>query len=115
MSKQVKELIGNMQRRIANQRAEIARLTEENEKLTKKCDLRQKDLDNTWELVYKAEDEIKKLTEEKERLRAKQTPQKPRNTRREIVCPSCSTLIGSHPYCAYCGQAIDWSKESEGE
>ena len=31
----------------------------------------------------------------------------PRNTGREIVCPSCGVLIGSHPFCAYCGQAID--------
>lgn len=56
---------------------------------------------------------IKELTEENERLRAKQTPQKPLNTRREIICPSCRTLVGSRPYCGYCGQAIDWSKESE--
>lgn len=38
----------------------------------------------------------------------KQIPKKPRKTRSEIVCPTCKTLIGSSPYCRYCGQAIDW-------
>lgn len=37
----------------------------------------------------------------------------PRNTGREIVCPSCGVLIGSCPYCGYCGQAIDQSKTEE--
>lgn len=43
MSKQVKQYIGTLQRRIANQRAEIARLREEIETLTIKC--------NAWHLA----------------------------------------------------------------
>ena len=39
----------------------------------------------------------------------KQIPKKPIKTRSEIVCPTCKTLIGSSPYCRYCGQAIDWN------
>lgn len=39
----------------------------------------------------------------------KQIPKKPTKTRSEIVCPTCKTLVGSSPYCRYCGQAIDWS------
>ena len=39
----------------------------------------------------------------------KQIPKKPRKTRSEIICPTCNTLVGSSPYCRYCGQAIDWS------
>lgn len=39
----------------------------------------------------------------------KQIPKKPVKTRSEIVCPTCNTLVGSSPYCRYCGQAIDWS------
>lgn len=39
----------------------------------------------------------------------KQIPKKPVKTRSEIVCPICNTLVGSSPYCRYCGQAIDWS------
>ena len=39
----------------------------------------------------------------------KQIPKKPRKTRSEIVCPTCNTLVGSSPYCRYCGQALDWS------
>ena len=39
----------------------------------------------------------------------KQIPKKPIKTAREIVCPTCGTLVGSSPYCRYCGQAIDWS------
>lgn len=41
----------------------------------------------------------------------KQTPKKPVKEMGEIVCPTCETLVGSRPYCGYCGQAIDWSKE----
>ena len=45
---------------------------------------------------------------------SKQIAQKPVNTRREIVCPTCRTLVGSSPYCRYCGQMLDHStKESE--
>ena len=40
----------------------------------------------------------------------KQIPKKPVKTRREIVCPTCRTLVGSSPYCRYCGQALDWSE-----
>ena len=43
----------------------------------------------------------------------KQIPKKPRKTRTEIVCPTCATLIGSSPYCRYCGQAIDWSNTND--
>lgn len=40
----------------------------------------------------------------------KQIPKKPSRTRSEIVfCPTCNTLVGSGPYCKYCGQALDWS------
>lgn len=38
----------------------------------------------------------------------KQIPKKPIKTRSEIVCPTCKTLVGSSPYCRYCGQALDW-------
>ena len=38
----------------------------------------------------------------------KQIPKKPRKTRTEIVCPTCATLIGSSPYCRYCGQKLSW-------
>lgn len=41
----------------------------------------------------------------------KQIPKKPVKTRREIVCPTCRTLVGSNPYCKYCGQALDWENE----
>lgn len=36
---------------------------------------------------------------------------KSRSNKDEIVCPSCKTLVGSSPYCRYCGQALDWSEE----
>lgn len=39
----------------------------------------------------------------------KQIPRKPVEVRNEIVCPTCKTLVGSSPYCRYCGQALDWS------
>ena len=39
----------------------------------------------------------------------KQIPKKPVEVRNEIVCPTCKTLVGSSPYCRYCGQALDWS------
>ena len=38
----------------------------------------------------------------------KQIPKKPRKTRTEIVCPTCGTLVGSSPYCRYCGQKLSW-------
>lgn len=41
----------------------------------------------------------------------KQTPKKPIKYKDEIVCPSCKTLVGSSPYCRYCGQALDWGEE----
>ena len=46
---------------------------------------------------------------------SKQIPQKPINTRREIVCPTCRTLVGSSPYCRYCGQMLDHPPEKGGE
>lgn len=39
----------------------------------------------------------------------KQIPRKPVEARNEIVCPTCKTLVGSSPYCRYCGQALDHS------
>lgn len=39
----------------------------------------------------------------------KQIPKSPVEVRNEIVCPTCRTLVGSSPYCRYCGQALDWS------
>lgn len=53
-------------------------------------------------------DDIEWLEKAKEALK-KQTAQKPRRTRREIVCPTCETLVGSTPYCRYCGQKLDHS------
>lgn len=41
----------------------------------------------------------------------KQIPKKPINYKYKIVCPSCENLVGSAPYCRYCGQALDWSEE----
>lgn len=41
----------------------------------------------------------------------KQIPKKPIKYKDEIVCPSCKTLVGSPPYCRYCGQALDWGEE----
>lgn len=38
----------------------------------------------------------------------KQIPKKSVEVRNEIVCPTCKTLVGSSPYCRYCGQALDW-------
>ena len=43
----------------------------------------------------------------------KQIPKRPTKIRSEIVCPTCKTLIGSSPYCRYCGQAIDWSDTND--
>lgn len=40
----------------------------------------------------------------------KQIPKKLIKTRSEIVCPTCKTLVGSSPYCRYCGQALDRSE-----
>lgn len=53
-------------------------------------------------------DDFEWLGKAKEGLK-KQIPKKPRKTRSEIVCPTCNTLVGSSPYCRYCGQALDWS------
>lgn len=44
----------------------------------------------------------------------KQIPKKPVEVRNEIVCPTCKTLVGSSPYCRYCGQALDWGDEECG-
>lgn len=41
----------------------------------------------------------------------KQIPKKPIKYKYEIVCPSCKALVGSAPYCRYCGQALDWGDE----
>lgn len=41
----------------------------------------------------------------------KQIPKKPVEARNAIVCPTCKTLVGSSPYCRYCGQALDWGEE----
>lgn len=39
----------------------------------------------------------------------KQIPKIVRKTKKnEIVCPTCGTLVGSSPYCRYCGQKLSW-------
>ena len=43
----------------------------------------------------------------------KQIRKKPIETNWEIICPTCQTLVGSSPYCRYCGQAIDWSGDNK--
>ena len=37
----------------------------------------------------------------------KQVPKKPVQVKREVVCPTCRTLVGSSPYCRYCGQLLE--------
>lgn len=39
----------------------------------------------------------------------KQTPKKPIKELNEVICPNCKTLVGSSPFCRYCGQALDWN------
>lgn len=46
----------------------IKELTEENERLTRLANLRQRDLDNANDLLFKAEDEIERLMREKTAL-----------------------------------------------
>ena len=38
----------------------------------------------------------------------KQIPKIVRETKNEIVCPTCGTLVGLSPYCRYCGQKLSW-------
>ena len=38
----------------------------------------------------------------------KQIPKIDKKTKNEIVCPACGTLVGSSPYCRYCGQKLSW-------
>ena len=38
----------------------------------------------------------------------KQIPKIVRETKNEIVCQTCGTLVGSSPYCRYCGQKLSW-------
>ena len=38
----------------------------------------------------------------------KQIPKIVKKTKNEIVCPTCGTLVGSSPYCRYCGQKLSW-------
>lgn len=52
---------------------------------------------------------VNKALEKAKQAIEKQIPKKPVEVRYEIVCPTCKTLVGSSPYCRYCGQAIDWS------
>lgn len=40
----------------------------------------------------------------------KQIPKKPIKEDDNVVCPMCGTIIGMSPYCAECGQALDWGK-----
>lgn len=40
----------------------------------------------------------------------KQIPKKPIKDDDNMVCPMCGTIIGMSPYCAKCGQALDWGK-----
>lgn len=42
----------------------------------------------------------------------KRIPSKPIKELSEIICPNCKTLVGSTPYCRYCGQRIDWSEQN---
>lgn len=48
-------------------------------------------------------------------LIAKEAIEKQIPKKGKIVCPSCGCLIGSSPYCRYCGQAIEWGNAVEGE
>lgn len=36
----------------------------------------------------------------------KQIPKKPIKELNEVICPNCKTLVGSSPFCRYCGQAL---------
>lgn len=38
----------------------------------------------------------------------RQIPKTVRETKNTIVCPTCGTLVGSSPYCRYCGQKLSW-------
>lgn len=40
----------------------------------------------------------------------KQIPKKPIMDDNNMVCPMCGAIIGMSPYCAECGQALDWGK-----
>lgn len=40
----------------------------------------------------------------------KQIPKKLIKEDDNVVCPMCGTIIGMSPYCAECGQALDWGK-----
>lgn len=40
----------------------------------------------------------------------KQIPKKPIKDDNNMVCPMCGAIIGMSPYCAKCGQALDWGK-----
>lgn len=53
--------------------------------------------------------EYNKMLNIAEEALEKQIPKKAVKTKGEIVCPTCRTLVGSNPYCRYCGQALDWS------
>lgn len=41
---------------------------------------------------------------------AKQIPKRPIKDDNNIACPMCGAIIGASPYCAECGQALDWGK-----
>ena len=40
----------------------------------------------------------------------KQIPKKPIKDNDNMVCPMCGAIVGMNPYCAKCGQALDWGK-----
>ena len=60
------------------------------------------------ERFYSSKDENLDFAETIKKALEKQMPKKPIKYKYEIVCPSCKTLVGSSPYCRYCGQALDW-------
>ena len=43
----------------------------------------------------------------------KQLPKKPIKYAQEVVCPTCKTPTGRRPYCASCGQSLDWHAYEE--
>ena len=55
----------------------------------------------TYEMMHACRDKCREALE-------KQIPKKTVVVKSSIVCPTCKTLVGSSPYCRYCGQAIDW-------
>lgn len=61
---------------------------------------------------FKRRRETMQLMEEDAAIWAleKQIPKKPIKDDDNMTCPRCGTIIGMSPYCAKCGQALDWGK-----